>query len=188
VYSPIYIRIPLILKMIPSCSEIQPTLGKEPKKKLIDYEKSRSNDYGTILPQRHAPTDFRVKKETFGMPTCYTLDRQLEEVAHRRYFLVNHTNDDGEKNKEQDLAEEKEEEDYIDFLFKVKRPVLRKSKSVINFSSRIYMNLTSKRKAVRRRYSDSDIPSRHKSCNKDASIIKNILGKSKIKRKCMSFL
>jgi len=179
--------------MIPTCSEIQPTVLAAPKRKLIDYEKCRSNDFATTQPQGHVTVDFTARKETFGMPTYYTLDKKFEESFHSRYFVEDYSNNKKTRNNKIDKRKrksfkkggEKVEKYQVDFMFKVKRNhMLHKSSSVPDFSSRSYTNLISKRKATRRRHSGGGIDSRRISDNyKDISstatfrpsIIKQIL-------------
>jgi len=91
---------------------------------LIDYEKCRKDDYGITLPQSHVPTEFKATKNAYGMPTCYTLDKRLEEIFSR-------VNDDDD-----DIGKGEEEEERIEFLFKVKPKQLRRRKSMTDSSSR----------------------------------------------------
>jgi len=106
------------IKPVSSSSMVEVSLQQiellKKKRKLIDYEKCRGNDHERILSQRHAPAEFKASKNTFGMPTCYTLDKCLEETSCRRFGP-----DNDNSRSSIDLKEE-EREDRIDFLFKVK--------------------------------------------------------------------
>jgi len=180
--------------MIPISPETQYTLPKAPEKKMIDYEKSRSNDYNITLPQRHVPTEFKAAKQTFYMPTYYALDKQFEENFRCSFSNgqnnSNKNESDSEKDKNTDIdnnvVKEEENEDRIHFLFKVK-PKRQRRQSMSDFSSS-YTTLMFARKTFRKRQSDDGIPLRHRSDNDDvsntlkSSIIKQILRKSKNRR------
>jgi len=162
--------------------EIQPTLIKTQRKELIDYEKYRNNDYDITPPQRHLSDEFGARKELFDMPTCYAMDKQFEEKFWNGPKEYNNNRGNFNKHKEDNLVKERNNEDKIDFLFKVKRKQQRR-KSTSNFLHCFERN-------TRRRNSDSALYLRRRIEKNDAlctfksSIIKQILRKDKIQRSC----
>jgi len=164
--------------MIPLHPEIQPTLIKMQKKKLIDYEKCRNNDYDITPPQRHLPDEFEARRQILDMPTCYAMDKKFEKKVCRDFWI-------GQYNNNNNLVKEENNEDKINFLFKVKRKQQQQRKRTSDLLLRCG-------KTIRRRKSDSTLYLRRPLENFDAlrtfksSIIKQILRKNKKQRKSSS--
>jgi len=95
------------------------------KKILVDYEKCRNNHYDTsdIIITNHQK-DFRVKRDALvGMPTCYSLDKRLEEIDYHRFLSGDSISDkmnNGSNNNNYDNAEK------MNFLFKKSNYTIRR--------------------------------------------------------------
>lgn len=144
---------------------------QDSKRRFIDYEKSRQDNYEITLPQSHVSTEFKATKKSYGMPTCYTLDKRLEEI-----FSGVKSNDDNKV----EMEGEQEKEERIEFMFKVKRNKIGRRKSMTDVKPRYSMELISKQ-CLRENRSDDFIISRKAGLinTKHTGVINAMMKKSK---------
>lgn len=93
-------------------------------RKLVDYTKCRGHGH-TIEPQRNVPDDFQPYKGLHGMPTCYKLDKRVDDMlrkSRKADDIILEEENDEEEDDAVDLDVKQQQEERIDFLLKI-RPV-----------------------------------------------------------------